>query len=69
MSETGSEVETSMMETIEQNEELVKREKTKRKSCIDAMKNSLAALNEIIMEDLKNSEETASVSADAELGG
>lgn len=70
MSATAQEVETSMMETIERNEERVKEEKSKRRSCIDVMKSSLATLHEVLEEDLENSEEqTASVSAEAELGG
>lgn len=70
MAATAQEVETSMMETIERNEERVKEEKTKRRSCIDAMKNSLAILHGVLEEDLENSEEkAASVSAEAELGG
>lgn len=64
MPATAQEVETSMMETIERNEERVKEEKSKRRSCIDAMKHSLATLHEVLEEDLENSEETASASAE-----
>lgn len=70
MPATAQEVETSMMETLERNEERVREEKVKKRSCMNAMRNSLAILNEVLEEDLENSEEkTASASAGAELGG
>jgi hypothetical protein len=58
-----------MQDILDNNETQVLEEKKKRRACVAAVKESLASLNAFLKEDLKNSEETASASAEAELGG